>query len=84
MASLRREDILYDSMALALGWAWILVYPFWLLALPAVLYLAIAKWSAPRRYLIPRGRWRYSAAMVGLVLPPWLLYKLLVHAPRTR
>lgn len=70
VASLRRQDTLYDSMALAAGWGWVFFYPSWIFALPAVGYWTIAKWNAPRGYLIPRGRWRYGVALAGLILLP--------------
>lgn len=69
----RDRDTLYDSMALAAGWGWMLIYPFWILALPAVAYWTIAKSSAPRHYVIPRRPWRYPVAMLGVLVMPILL-----------
>ncbi len=69
LPSLRQRDTLYDSMALAAGWGWILFYPVWIFAVPAVLYWTIAKRKAPGGYLIPRRGWRYAAGIVGLLWP---------------
>jgi len=69
MASLRQRDVLYDSIALWAGLGWILVYFTWIFALPAVGYLSIAKWRAPRQYVVPRGRWRYAVAWLGILFP---------------
>lgn len=82
--SLRRDDRLYDTMAMTIGWAWLLFYPLWLLALPTVIYLTVAKWRAPRHYLVRRMPWRYSVALAGVVLPPTLLMIALFRLPRPR
>ncbi|HWG36832.1 MAG TPA: hypothetical protein VN690_03865 [Terriglobales bacterium] len=78
LASLRQSDVLYDSIALWAGWGWILVYFSYIFVVPAVMYLSIAKWRAPKRYLVPRRRWRYCAAWVGLLLPVALFAALLL------
>ena len=84
IAAVRQRDFLYDSLALAVGWWWLLFYFTWILALPGVLYLAIAQWSAPKRYLVPRSRWRYPVALLGLILPPALFVLAIMIAVRVR
>lgn len=73
LASLRDRDQLPDSRALAFSVGWILFYPVWLAAAPAVVYLSIRYWKAPRRYLIPRAPWRYMVAWICIFAPPALL-----------
>jgi hypothetical protein len=83
-SSLRQKDVLYDSMALATGWLWIIVYPSIIVALPAVAYWTIAKWRAPENYLIPRRRWRFFAAWVGIFSIPLLIVALFLIPARLR
>lgn len=83
-SSLRQKDVLYDSMALATGWLWIIFYPSFILALPAVMYWTIAKWRAPAHYLIPRRRWRYVAALAGIFSIPLLIVAIFITPARLR
>lgn len=64
-AGWRRRDVLYDSIALVIGWAWIIVWPLIVAALPAVIVLHVKYRKAPRSYLIPRSGWRFWVAYVG-------------------
>lgn len=73
LASLRQEDTLFDSMAMAAGaCSWVLTLFSWFIAVPAVAYWTIAKWNSPRRYLVPRRRWRYAVAWIALLWLPLL------------
>jgi hypothetical protein len=65
----RYRDVFYDSIALAVGWGWILFWPTWVAALPAVIFLHVKYRKAPRSYLLPRSGWRFWMAYLGLV---WL------------
>jgi len=72
-AEWRYRDVLYDSIALTVGWVWILVWPVIVAALPAVIFLHVKYRKAPRSYLIARSAWRFWAAYAGLVWLPLLL-----------
>jgi len=72
-AEWRYRDVLYDSIALTVGWAWILIWPAIVAALPAVIFLHMKYRKAPRTYLIARSGWRFWAAYAGLVWLPLLL-----------
>lgn len=72
-AEWRHRDVLYDSIALTVGWAWILVWPVFVAALPGVIFLHVKYRKAPRSYLIPRSGWRFWAAYAGLVWLPLLI-----------
>jgi hypothetical protein len=72
-AEWRYRDVLYDSIALTVGWAWILFYPIIVLAIPAAIFLHVKYRKAPRSYLIPRSGWRFWMAYVGLVWLPLLI-----------
>jgi hypothetical protein len=72
-AEWRYRDVLYDSIALTVGWVWILVWPVIVAALPAVIFLHVKHRKAPRSYLIARSGWRFWAAYAGLVWLPLLL-----------
>jgi hypothetical protein len=72
-AEWRHRDILYDSIAVTIGWGWILVWPLIIAALPATIVLHVKFRKAPRSYLIPRSGWRFWAAYVGLIWLPLLL-----------
>jgi hypothetical protein len=61
----RHRDVLYDSIAVSLGWGWILFWPTFVAALPAAIYLHVKYRKAPRAYLIPRHGWRFWMAYVG-------------------
>ena len=71
-AEWRYRDVLYDSIALTVGWGWILFWPVIVAALPAVIFLHVKYRKAPRSYLIPRSGWRFWAAYAGLVWLPLL------------
>ena len=77
----RHRDVLYDSIAVALGWGWILISPFVFLALPAVIVLHVKYGRAPRSYLIPRSGWRFWMAYAGFAWLP-LLVTSLIWIPR--
>jgi len=67
---LRYRDVLWDSIAVAAGWGWILFWPTFVAALPAVIFLHVKYRKAPRSYLIPRSGWRFWMAYVGLIWLP--------------
>ena len=69
-AEWRYRDVLYDSIALSVGWGWIVFWPAIVAAFPAVIFLHVKYRKAPRAYLIPRSGWRFWAAYVGLVWLP--------------
>jgi hypothetical protein len=72
-AEWRHRDILYDSIAVTLGWGWILVWPLIIAALPATILLHVKFRKAPRSYLIPRSGWRFWVAYAGLIWLPLLI-----------
>lgn len=72
-AEWRHRDVLYDSIALVLGWGWILVWPLVVVAFPAAVFLHIRFRKAPRSFLIPRSGWRFWMAYVGFAWLPLLL-----------
>ena len=72
-AEWRYRDVLYDSIALTVGWGWILVWPVIVAAIPTVIFLHAKYRKAPRSYLIARSGWRFWVAYVGLVWFPLLL-----------
>jgi len=74
-AEWRHRDVLYDSIALAIGWGWILFWPVIVAALPAAIFLHVKYRRAPRSYLIPRSGWRFWMAYAGLA---WLALLLAV------
>jgi hypothetical protein len=69
----RYRDVLYDSIAVTLGWGWILIWPTFVAALPAVIFLHVKHRKAPRSYLIPRSGWRFWSAYIGLLWAPLLI-----------
>lgn len=71
-AEWRYRDVLYDSIALTIGWAWIIIWFTFIAAVPAVIVLHIKYRKAPRSYLIPRSGWRFWVAYVGLLWAPIL------------
>jgi hypothetical protein len=79
-AEWRYRDVLYDSIALAIGWAWILFWPTFVVALPAAIFLHARYRKAPRSYLIPRSGWRFWMAYAGLTWIPILVAIALVPA----
>lgn len=72
-AEWRYRDVLYDSIAVTIGWAWILFWPVIVAAIPSVITLHVKYRKAPRSYLIPRSGWRFWAAYVGLLWAPLLI-----------
>jgi hypothetical protein len=72
-AEWRHRDVLYDSIALTVGWGWILFWPTIVAAIPTVIVLHIKFRKAPRSSLIPRYGWRFWMAYVGLAWLPTLL-----------
>ncbi len=75
-AEWRYRDVLYDSIALTVGWSWILFWPVIVAALPAVIVLHVKYRKAPRSYLIPRSGWRFWAAYAGLAWLPLIFGSL--------
>ena len=72
-AEWRYRDVLYDSIALTVGWGWILFWPVIIAAIPTVILLHVKYRKAPRSYLIARSGWRFWAAYVGLTWLPLLV-----------
>ena len=72
-AEWRYRDVLYDSIALTVGWGWILFWPVFVAALPAVIFLHVKYRKAPRSYLIPRSGWRFWVAYAGFIWLPLLI-----------
>lgn len=71
-AEWRYRDVHYDSIALTVGWGWILFWPVIVAALPAVIFLHVKYRKAPRSYLIPRSGWRFWGAYLGFISLPLL------------
>jgi hypothetical protein len=69
-AEWRHRDVLYDSIAVTIGWGWILFWPLIVAAIPAAIFLHVKYRKAPRSYLIPRYGWRFWVAYVGLIWLP--------------
>lgn len=72
-AEWRYRDILYDSIAVSIGWCWIILWPMWVFALPSAIVLHVKFRKAPRNYLIPRSGWRFWMAYPGLLWLPLLI-----------
>jgi len=72
-AEWRHRDVLYDSIALTVGWGWILFWPTIIAAIPTVIVLHIKFRKAPGSSLIPRYGWRFWMAYVGFAWLPALL-----------
>ena len=72
-AEWRHRDVLYDSIAVTVGWCWILFWPLIVAAIPAAIFLHVKYRKAPRSYLIPRHGWRFWAAYAGLMWLPLLV-----------
>lgn len=72
-AEWRYRDVLYDSIAITVGWGWILVWPVIVAAIPAVIILHVKYRKAPRSYLIPRSGWRFWVAYLGVAWLPMLI-----------
>ena len=71
-AEWRYRDVLYDSIAVTVGWGWILFSPVIVAAIPTVIVLHVKYRKAPQSYLIPRSGWRFWVAYVGLAWLPLL------------
>jgi len=71
-AEWRYRDVLYDSIALTVGWGWILFWPVIVAAIPTVIVLHVKYRKAPRSYLIARSGWRFWAAYAGIIWAPLL------------
>jgi hypothetical protein len=80
----RYRDVLYDSIAVTAGWAWIIVWPSIVAAIPAVIFLHVKYRKAPRSYLIPRSGWRFWAAYAGFVWLPLVIASLFLPRWLTR
>ena len=79
-AEWRHRDVLYDSIAVTVGWGWVLVWPMILPAVPIAIFLHVKYRKAPRSYLIPRSGWRFWAAYAGLIwLPLSIVIPLLLR-----
>lgn len=83
-AEWRYRDVLYDSIAVTVGWAWIIIWFTFVAAVPTVIILHIKYRKKPRSYLIPRSGWRFWAAYVGLLWAPLLLGATLFAARLAR
>lgn len=55
--------VYYDSVALVLALAGLVLYPFAFMFAPAALYYVFRHWKSPRS-VMPRGRWRFVVAAV--------------------
>lgn len=80
-AEWRHRDVLYDSIAVALGWGWVIVWPVIVAALPIAIFLHVKYRKAPRAYLVPRSGWRFWVAYIGFAWIP-LLIIFLIYLPR--
>lgn len=80
-AEWRHRDVLYDSISLTLGWAWILFWPIIVVVLPAAIFLHVKYRKAPRSYLVPRSGWRFWMAYLGFIWLP-ILFVALIVLPR--
>lgn len=80
-AEWRHRDVLYDSIAVTIGWAWIVVWPLIVAAIPAAIVLHVKFRKAPHSYLLPRSGWRFWVAYAGFVWLP-LLFASLLLLPR--
>ncbi|HXW56829.1 MAG TPA: hypothetical protein VEJ67_13850 [Candidatus Cybelea sp.] len=80
-AEWRHRDVLYDSIALTVGWSWIIIWPVIFAAVPIAIVLHVKYRKAPRSYLIPRSAWRFWAAYAGFAWFPLLIVGL-IYIPR--
>jgi hypothetical protein len=72
-AEWRHRDVLYDSIAVTVGWGWILFWPVIVAAIPTAIFLHVKYRKAPRSYLIPRSGWRFWVAYAGLLWLPLVI-----------
>jgi len=63
VASADAARTLYDSIAIALPVASLIMWPLTIAAAPAALVLSVAKWKAPLS-LVRQSRWRFGLAIV--------------------
>ena len=80
-AEWRHRDVLYDSIAVTVGWGWILFWPVIVAAIPTAIFLHVKYRKVPRSYVIPRYGWRFWAAYAGLLWLP-LVISILVLVDR--
>ena len=80
-AEWRHRDVLYDSIAMVIGWCWIIFWPVIVVALPTAIFLHVKYRQAPRSYLIPRSGWRFWAAYAGFAWLPLLIISS-IYIPR--
>lgn len=78
-AEWRHRDVLYDSIAVTIGWCW--VWPAIIAAIPAAIVLHVKYRKAPHSYLIPRSAWRFWVAYAGFIWLP-LLIAISIFIPR--
>ena len=83
-AEWRYRDVLYDSIAVTVGWGWIIIWPVFVVALPIAIFLHVKYRKAPRSYLIPRSGWRFWMAYAGLAWLPLLLAISIYLSPLRR
>ena len=55
--------MLYDTWALTIPFALLIIWPFTILSAPAVVALALMKWRSPLS-LVRRNRWRFATGLV--------------------
>ena len=72
-AEWRHRDVLYDSIAVTVGWGWILFWPVIVAAIPTAIFLHVKYQKAPRSYVIPRSGWRFWVAYAGLLWLPLVI-----------
>jgi hypothetical protein len=74
LKQLDNRRTLYDSLALTLALAPLLIFYFTIITAPAVLYVVIRYWNA-QRSIVGRGRWRLVvAAIIALAeIAGWVL-----------
>jgi hypothetical protein len=74
LKQLENRRMLYDSMALTLALAPLLLFYFTIITAPATLYVVIRYWNAPPS-IVGRGKWRMVVAfIVALVeIAGWIL-----------
>jgi len=85
-ANLETGRRLYDSMALSLSLAPLLMWPVTIVTAPAALFLSLLRWKAPLSP-VRRNRWRFAAAILISLAEiggwAWLIVLLILSA-RTR
>jgi hypothetical protein len=76
---LKREGILYDSIALSASVLTTLIWPFSILSAPYVLYLT-RRYYKTKMSVLPRSRWRFIVASVLSIcqLTTWVVVTILI------